>query len=84
VASAIVAFGAGRYDEAAELLLELRGRAHWCGGSHAQRDVLELTLAEAAVRADDAALARAVLGERLALKPDAPFARRRMAMLGSA
>jgi len=81
VGGALVAFGAGRYDEAASLLLDLRGRAHWCGGSHAQRDVLELTLAEAAVRADDVPLARAVLGERLVLKPEAPFARRRLALL---
>jgi hypothetical protein len=78
VGQAIVAFGAGRHAEAARLLLEVRDRFHWCGGSHAQRDVLELTLAEAALRAGDRDLARALLGERLALKPDAPFARSRL------
>jgi hypothetical protein len=79
VGRAIVSFGAGRYAEVVESLLALRSRFHWCGGSHAQRDVLELTLVEAAVRSGDRALARALLGERLVLKPAAPFARSRLA-----
>lgn len=81
VGQAVVAFGAARYAEAAALLLEVRDRFHWCGGSHAQRDVLELTLAEAALRSGDRDLARALLGERLALKPHAPFARSRLEQL---
>ena len=38
------AFGAGRFGEAIEHLLPLRPIAHRFGGSHAQRDVLTLTL----------------------------------------
>ena len=44
------------------------------GGSHAQRDVLDLTLMEAALRLPDPALARAISAERRAMKPDSPHA----------
>lgn len=63
---AIVAFEAGRYQEAVRLLLPLRDTSHRFGGSHAQRDLLELTLLEAAIRAGDAALARELACTRLA------------------
>jgi hypothetical protein len=69
VATALAAFGAGDYARAADLLLEMRTRAHRFGGSHAQRDAIELTLIEAAIRSGDAALARALAAERSALKP---------------
>ncbi|WP_207476370.1 tetratricopeptide repeat protein [Arenibaculum pallidiluteum] len=72
VARAFRAFGEGEYRLAAELLLAVRGRAHRFGGSHAQRDVLDLTLAEAAIRAGDAALARAVAAERTDVRPSSP------------
>ena len=75
VARAIRAFGAGDYETAVELLLEVRKRANLFGGSHAQRDVLNLTLLEAALRAGDTAAARGLLNERLAAKPESPFAR---------
>jgi hypothetical protein len=39
------------------------------GGSHAQRDAIDWTLAEAAVRGKLSALAEALAHERLALKP---------------
>jgi hypothetical protein len=44
------------------------------GGSHAQRDVITLTLIEAALRGRQLTLARALLSERTALKPESPFA----------
>jgi hypothetical protein len=69
VATAIAAFGEGDYARAADLLLEVRTRAHRFGGSHAQRDVLELTLIEAALRAGDVALSDALAAERATLRP---------------
>ena len=44
------------------------------GGSRAQRDVLDLTLIEAAFRAGDPALARALTAQRRAIRPASPFA----------
>ncbi|MFZ5557733.1 MAG: hypothetical protein ACOZDY_13610 [Pseudomonadota bacterium] len=47
--------------------------AHRFGGSNAQRDLIHLTLTEAAIRAGDGRLADAVSNERLAAKPTSPF-----------
>jgi tetratricopeptide (TPR) repeat protein len=66
---AIVAFGAGDYAKAADLLLAVQGKANRFGGSHAQRDVFSWTLTEAAIRGGDRALAAALVAERLARKP---------------
>lgn len=67
------AFGEARYGEAVDHLLPLRPIAHRFGGSHAQRDVIGLTLIEAAIRDGQAKLARALAAERTALKPSSPF-----------
>jgi hypothetical protein len=69
VARAIHAFGAGEYAQTVELLRPVRNIAHRFGGSHAQRDVLDLTLIEAALRDGQAALACALASERLGIKP---------------
>ena len=45
-----------------------RGRARF-GGSHAQRDLLDLTLIEAAERAGDGPLADALRRERAFVRP---------------
>jgi len=74
-ARAIMAFGDGNYAEAVRLLRPIRGIAHRFGGSHAQRDLLDLTLIEAAFRAGEASLAAALAAERVAVKPTSPFAR---------
>jgi hypothetical protein len=73
LARALQAFGAGRYDRVVELLLPLRPVAHRFGGSHAQRDVISLTLIEAALRSRQARMARALAAERRSLKPSSPF-----------
>jgi tetratricopeptide (TPR) repeat protein len=73
LARGIKAFGEGRYAEAVERLMPLRPIAHRFGGSHAQRDVIALTLIEAAIRDGQAKLARALAAERTALKPSSPF-----------
>jgi len=75
VTRAIHAFGAGRYGDAVELLRPVRNIAHRFGGSHAQRDLIDLTLVEAALRNGQLSLARALAAERLDLKPESAFAR---------
>jgi hypothetical protein len=59
------------YAAAAELIHATRDGAHRFGGSHAQRDLLSLTLIDAAHRAGHATLARHILAERQVLKPTA-------------
>jgi tetratricopeptide (TPR) repeat protein len=71
----ILAFGQERYGEAVEHLRDMRSRSARFGGSHAQRDLLSLTLIDAALRAGDHARAQHVLNERIALKPTAWSAR---------
>lgn len=66
----------GAFDDAIEALRKVRPIAHGFGGSHAQRDLLDLTLIEAAVRGGRVPLARALLNERLGRKPDSAINRR--------
>ncbi|OWJ66837.1 tetratricopeptide repeat protein [Inquilinus limosus] len=73
VCRALRAFGAGDYATAVELLGPVRAVAHRFGGSHAQRDVLNLTLVEAALRGGQADLARSLAAERVEAKPGSPF-----------
>jgi len=69
------AFGDGDYAGCIAALQPVIPIANRFGGSHAQRDLLDLTLAEAALRLPDPALARAISAERRAMKPDSPHAR---------
>ncbi len=73
VASALQAFGQEAYEEAADQLLELRKHAQAFGGSHAQRDVLNLTLIEAARRGGMDRMLRGLLNERAAEKGTSPW-----------
>ncbi|MGH8175309.1 MAG: tetratricopeptide repeat protein [Steroidobacter sp.] len=73
LAQALVSFASARYAEAVDLLTPVRLIAHRFGGSHAQRDLLHLTLVEAALRSGQARLARALSAERTQLKPSSPF-----------
>jgi len=63
---AIHAFAGGRHAEAVQRLRPLRSHAHRFGGSHAQRDVIDLTLIEAASRAGQHPFADALRRERAA------------------
>jgi hypothetical protein len=72
---ALQAFGDGNYDGCARLLRPLRAVAHRFGGSHAQRDVFDLTLIEAAMRAGECGLAAALIAERAAARPTSPLVR---------
>ncbi len=73
-ACAILAFGAGDYAQAVRLLRPIRSHAHRFGGSHAQRDVIDLTLIEAARRSGQERLAGALRAERASAKSETPFA----------
>ena len=72
LARACVAFGTGHYEAAIDLLLNVRAVANRFGGSHAQRDIVHLTLIEAALRGGRPRLARALAAERTQLKPTSP------------
>lgn len=73
VCVALAAFARGDWDAVVELLRPVRLVAHRFGGSHAQRDLLSLTLIEAALRGGKARLARALAAERTQAKPTSPF-----------
>jgi hypothetical protein len=75
VTQAIFAFGTGDYAETVRLLRPIRHISHRFGGSHAQRDVLDLTLIEAAMRSGNAPLANALAAERFHARPDSPLSR---------
>jgi tetratricopeptide (TPR) repeat protein len=70
---ALEAFGNADYGVTVQLLQSLRLTASRFGGSNAQRDLIHLTLLEAAMRGGHVSLARALLAERTALKPGSPF-----------
>ena len=75
MARALCAFERQDYEIAVDELQRIRAFAQRFGGSHAQRDLLQLTATEAALRAGRRSLARALIGERLALKPRSEFNR---------
>jgi tetratricopeptide (TPR) repeat protein len=74
--------GRGRYAEAAEALWAVRDVCHRFGGSHAQRDLVDLTLMDAAIRAGQRPLARHVLNERLLAKARSPLTQHWAARVG--
>ena len=82
VAQAMAAFGHGAYGAAVDRLLAVRPHAALMTGSAAQRDILELTLVEAALRDGQRSLARALLTTRLASKPGSARARRDLGRCG--
>ncbi len=72
VIEGFVAFKLGDYRRSVELLHPVRYLANQFGGSHAQRDIIDWTLTEAALRGGQTGIARALAHERLALKPHSP------------
>jgi hypothetical protein len=86
VVEGLAAFHRGAWAEAVELLLPVRFDLWQIGGSHAQRDVVDWTLTEAAIRAGQRNIALSLAHERLATRPrSAPnrrFLRHAEAILG--
>jgi hypothetical protein len=64
-----IAFHRGAYAQAVDHLLPVRFDLWRIGGSKAQRDVVDWTLAEAAVRAGSRDVALSLANERLGLRP---------------
>jgi len=75
LAEAFVAFDAGKYGETVDKIGAVRGIAQRFGGSHAQRDILTLTMLHAAINGGMKPLAEALAQERLAHKPQSPWAK---------
>jgi tetratricopeptide (TPR) repeat protein len=84
IAQGLAAFGRGDYRGAIERLERVRDIAHRFGGSHAQRDVLTLTLVEAAIRSGDKPRARHYAAERIVHKPASAWGKRLWARSGIA
>jgi hypothetical protein len=73
---AAIAYCEGRYDEAVDKLLAVRDGAARFGGSHAQRDLLTLTLIDSAARAGRGRLSRHYANEHLVHKPASAWGNR--------
>jgi hypothetical protein len=71
---AAVAFFEGNDDYVVDTLLPIRRILGRFGGSHAQRDLPARMLVQSTIRAGRHGLARALLDERLALRPTSAFA----------
>ncbi|MBT3627068.1 MAG: tetratricopeptide repeat protein [Rhodospirillaceae bacterium] len=69
MAQAVRAQYQGDFELALRLMLPLRYHVRAIGGSNAQRDIFSQMLIEAALKSGKHALARALLHERVALKP---------------
>jgi hypothetical protein len=83
LARALWACAEDRHAEAVTLLLPVKAISVRAGGSHAQRDLVSQTLLSAAEHAGQRALARALLNERLALKPQSQLNRAWRARVGA-
>jgi hypothetical protein len=77
--AAVIAFAEGRHDEVIAELLPIRLVLQHFGGSHAQRDALQRTLLESALRSGDLDLARALTSERLSVRETSVYGLRRWA-----
>jgi hypothetical protein len=66
----LVALAEGDHRQAARGLRWVRPLAHRFGGSHPQRDLIDLSLIEAAIRSGDRGLAESLVAERAIARPD--------------
>ncbi len=73
VSRAVIAFTDGRHDDVVADLLPTRRVFHRFGGSHAQRDLLQRTLTESAIRSGRLDLARSLVDERLSQRDTSVF-----------
>ena len=70
---AVLAFVEDRHDDVISELMPIRRTLHHFGGSHAQRDALQRTLLESALRAGRYELARALTSERLGVRESSVY-----------
>jgi hypothetical protein len=71
----LLALAHGDANGAVDLITPVRGQAARLGGSHAQRDLIDLTLLAAAAEGGRRSLGRALLNERTMAKPASPLSR---------
>jgi tetratricopeptide (TPR) repeat protein len=76
---AVIAFTEGRHGDVVEELWPIRAGFQRFGGSHAQRDLLQRTLTDSAMRSGQLDLARALLAERLSQRDTSVYGLRRQA-----
>jgi tetratricopeptide (TPR) repeat protein len=81
---AIVAFAEDRHDDVVETLAPIRRTLHRFGGSHAQRDVLQRTLLESALRSGRHEFADELIAERLAERETSVYGWSRRQLLSAA
>jgi len=79
IVESLIAFDRKAYADAVDKLLASRHHLWRIGGSHAQRDVIDWTLNEAAARAGMKDIAVALANERLAMRPQSEPNRRFLA-----
>jgi hypothetical protein len=83
VSQALVDYGSGRHDAVVEGLMPIRTRLAEFGGSHAQRDAVQRTLVESALLSGRLDVARALISERVGVKPASPWNRSQLTRLTS-
>ena len=71
----LLAFARGDADGAVDLIYPVRGQLQRLGGSHAQRDLVDLTLLAAAAQGGRRTVGRALVNERTMAKPITPLTR---------
>jgi tetratricopeptide (TPR) repeat protein len=81
---AVIALADGRNGDVVAELLPIRRTFQHFGGSHAQRDVLQRTLLEGAIRDGQLDLAQALVRERLAVRETSVYAWDRLATIAAA
>lgn len=69
----MICYGQKDYAGAVDHLLPVRYRVDRIGGSHAQRDLFAQLLIDAAIQSNQTALAKALVAERKAQKPNNPL-----------
>jgi hypothetical protein len=72
-ARAVLAFVEDRHDDVVDELMPIRRTFQHFGGSHAQRDALQRTLLESALRSGRYELARGLVSERLGLRESSVY-----------
>ena len=80
-ARGVLAFARGDFAACVAWLAPVRHLLSVFGGSHAQRDAWQRTLLVAALRSGETGFARALVGERLAERPDSVWSQARLAEL---
>jgi hypothetical protein len=66
---ALLAFHRGQYEQTVTIMQQIRFESWRFGGSHAQRDILDWTMTEAAVRGGLRDVALSLAHERLGTRP---------------